>query len=121
MAVQINGKIPEAWERAMQRAAEERLRCFRLDHDRFAVASTRYAPGTYHEVTVDGSGHISGCSNCPGWRGRQHPCRHAGAVARRLLREQGARPPKSEPVSRDSGVVESARTTRRQLFRTEAA
>lgn len=80
--------LPHSWKRAMERAAADHLHAIRLNRLAYAVRSTEHAPGTHHVVRLDPSGRIVGCSECPGWKGRHHPCKHAGCVARRLLREQ---------------------------------
>ena len=114
MAIQISGQIPEAWERAMARATADHLHALKLNERTYAVRSTKTAPGTHHVITLDESGKISGC-DCPGWRGRQHPCKHSAAVAKRLMREQGYRKPATEPT------VIVATSTRSQVFISEEA
>src|SRR3954451_1636114 len=84
-------QLPDVWQRAMERAASDRLHALRLNTRAYAVRSTHLARGTHHIVSLDEHGKIVSCSDCPGWRGRQRPCKHAGCVARRLLREQSKR------------------------------
>ncbi len=81
--------LPETWKRAMDRATESKLQAIKLDDAHYIVKSRKYAPGAYHMVSLDAAGRICDCSNCPGWThgGRQRPCYHAGAVAKRLMRE----------------------------------
>jgi hypothetical protein len=82
-------QLPAAWQRAFQRARTNHLKAVKVNETLFAVRSVSH-PGTMHLVTLE-AGKIAAC-DCPGWRGRRHPCQHAGACGRRLMREAGVSP-----------------------------
>lgn len=108
--------IPEVWQRAMDRATADHLHAIRLDAGGYAVRSTSSHPGDHHIVVVR-NGKIVRCTRCPGWGGRDNPCKHAGAVAKRLMRESKPVAPVVERKS-DTAVIYS-NTTRGQIYRTE--
>lgn len=105
-----------AWCRAMQRARREGVKPTKRTDGTYRVRSIS-RPGAFHIVTVDGSGHIVHCSDCPGWAngGRQRPCKYAGATALAIAFIAGAHivPSTSEP-----GPVPSPSYRRGQIFRT---
>ena len=139
--------LPAAWQRAIARAEADHLQALPLADGSYAVPSTKLHLGSFHIVQLDPAGHIVGCSDCPGFRGRHAPCKHAGAVARDILAaHQVEQPPRiststlrdalpmhptyrllrevdaelaAEKRRNDAGVVVST-TTRRQLYRVEA-
>jgi hypothetical protein len=78
MTITISGN----WKRAIERAMRDGLKPTKRTDGTCRVRSTS-RPGIVHTVSLDGSGHIVDCSDCPGWEqgGRQRPCKHAGAVA----------------------------------------
>lgn len=106
--------LPDSWQRAMERATADRLHALKLNQRAYAVRSTKLAPGTHHIVSLDDCSKIVSC-DCPGWRGRQHPCKHSAAVAKRLMREG-----QKGPRRNDAGVIEGPQTTA-SIFRAEVA
>jgi len=105
-----------AWCRAMQRARREHVKPTKQADGAFRVRSVS-RPGTFHIVTVDGSGHIVNCSDCPGWKqgGRRRPCKHAGATALAIAFLAGAH---IVPATSEPGPVPSPSVSRGQFFRT---
>lgn len=107
------------WVAAMDAAGREGLKAEKITDTLYAVRSTSKATCHKHLVSLDARGKITRCSDCPGWEhylaGHARPCKHAGAVARRLLRERHI--PMPQPAIEDNDVVESAPTTRQQVFR----
>jgi len=103
-----------AWCRAMQRAISEHVKPTKQTDGAFRVHSTS-RPGVFHIVSVDASGRIVACSDCPGWAqgGRRRPCKHAGSVAMAIAFMAGAHivPSASEP-----GPVPSPTRSRGQLI-----
>jgi hypothetical protein len=98
--------------RATDRAIAERLHTFKLTgRPVYMVRSRTTEPGSMHHVHVHADT-VQHCT-CRGWEFRQS-CTHAAAVTRRLERE--ARTPKVA----DDRPMDSAPTTKRQLFRSEA-
>src|SRR5947209_4506777 len=108
-------QFPEGWERAMARATAEHLRAERINATTYAVRSVSKATCDKHLVHLSPAGRIIKCDQCPGWDhgGRERPCMHAGAVAKRLLREQHHNGHRVEVEP----VIES-RVPRGQFYRT---
>lgn len=105
------------WTKAMQRAIDQGLKATKTVDGTYRVRSVS-KPGTFHTVILDDAGHILHCSDCKGWErgGRQHPCKHAGAVALARAYLSGA----SIAPRRVDDVV-AVRQGRRQLYREEVA
>lgn len=99
MTATIDRSALEArWERAMENARRERLKAERVNDRIYAVRSTS-RPGSKHLVIFGAGGRIERCTECEGWRHYAEalaagilrtPCKHAGAAARRKLRERPA-------------------------------
>lgn len=106
------------WTRAMHRAINEGLKPTRQVDGSYRVRSTSH-PGMFHVVTLDEAGHITHCGDCLGWErgGRQHPCKHAAAVALAVSYLLGAH---IAPRRETDRVVYSDHS-RRQIFREEVA
>jgi hypothetical protein len=110
-------ELPEPWKRAMERAAADKLHALRINDRAYAVRSTSHR-GSQHIVELDAAGKIVNCTECPGWRGRSKPCKHAACVARRLLREGRCSKP-AQPARDEYQPIES--TGGRRLFREASA
>jgi hypothetical protein len=78
----------------------------------YFVRSLTTDPGAMHTVRVTVASEIAECS-CKGWDFRRS-CVHSQAVLKRLERDARKTP------AADDAPVDSAPTTRRQLFRSEA-
>jgi hypothetical protein len=113
-------RIPENWQRAMQRAHDNRLQAIKIT-DRLYTVQSVSGPGTRHLVNVSAAGKVKSCG-CKGWT-HYSCCQHAGAVARRLMRERGIRVGAASAASSSAPVaaVESGCRGRSQLFQEEAA
>ena len=81
---------------AQDRAATERLCCYRLADGTYLVRSRHACPGAYRIVSV-WRDRVSSCG-CPAWQYRG-ACAHAGAVLRRLAREARRTAPATTPTS----------------------
>jgi hypothetical protein len=108
--------IPAQWLRAMQRAADNNLKAYRVNATTYTVRSISH-PGTGHLIGVSLAGKVTSCDCVGAQHGRI--CQHQGAVARRLMRERAItiRQPASEPVQ----AVESGCRGKIQIFQEEVA
>jgi hypothetical protein len=98
--------------RATQRSIDERLHTFKIaGQPIYMVRSRTTEPGSMHQVHVT-AGTVDHCT-CAGWYHRQS-CTHAAAVTRRLERENRTHKAISDEP------MDSAPTTKHQLFRSEA-
>jgi hypothetical protein len=104
------------WRRAMERAIRAGLKATRCVDGTYRVPSVSH-PGAIHSVIVNDAGHITYCSDCMGWDHgqRAHPCKHAGAVALALTYLGGH----SNNVARSEPIMQTAASSKRQLFRAE--
>jgi hypothetical protein len=114
--------MTELNDRATQRSVDERLHTFKIaGQPVYMVRSRETEPGSMHQVHVH-AGTVQHCT-CRGWEFRQR-CTHAAAVTRRLEREgrthRGGSGTVLPPKTTADEPMDSAPTSKRQLFRSEA-